>query len=125
MKTLMAILRGQHLMFNLFKKKVEKKRFTPSLPLTWWIDDLTHEVCGLVDDPDRGLSNMSWPDCDKVYLAVNKEAYDQAIKDLKYFFDWIDLGVEPSPDKRLPEMMEEVRNRYFIRNPRKHERGEV
>jgi hypothetical protein len=61
------------------KQKETPKTFTPSLPLTWWIDDLTHEVCGLVDDPERGLSKMPWPDCDKVYLAVNKEAYDELL----------------------------------------------
>lgn len=64
-------------MFGIFKKKkTDPPKFTPSFPLTWWIDDLSHKACGLVEDPERGLSNMPWPDCDKVYLAVDKEAYD-------------------------------------------------
>jgi hypothetical protein len=61
---------------NIFKKKKIKEPFTPSLPLTWWIDDLTHKVCGLVDDPERGLFNMPWPDCEKIYVAIDKTAYD-------------------------------------------------
>ena len=64
---------------NLFRKKIKKeaKPFIPSKPLTWWIDDLSHEVCGLIDDPRRGLKNMPWPDCEKVYLAVDKREYDK------------------------------------------------
>ena len=64
-------------MFNVFKKKKTKESFTPSLPLTWWIDDLTHSVCGLVGDPERGLYAMPWPDCEKVYVAIDKTAYDE------------------------------------------------
>lgn len=69
-------------MFNLFKKK-EKPDFNPSLPLTWWIDDISHSVCGLVECPERGLANMPWPDCDKVYLAVDKTAYDALLEENK------------------------------------------
>lgn len=75
-------------MFGIFKKKKETvPPFKPNFPLTWWIDDLTHESCGLVDDPQRGLEKMPWPDCEKVYLAVDKEAYDLLHNALKEIVD--------------------------------------
>lgn len=68
-------------MFSFFKKKKkEVVKFTPSLPLTWWIDDLSHRVCALQDDPVHGLAKLPWPDCEKVYLAVDKDAYDRVVR---------------------------------------------
>lgn len=68
-----------------FKKKElkPKVRFKPETPLTWWIDDLTHAHCGLVDCPERGLATLPWPDDEKVYLAIDKKVYDAQERKLK------------------------------------------
>jgi len=64
------------------RKEVKRKElelienFKPSKPLTWWIDDLSHRVCGLIDDPIYGLDKLQWPDYEKVYVAVDKREYD-------------------------------------------------
>jgi hypothetical protein len=64
-------------LINIFKSKKDSKPFIPSRPLMWWIDDLTHEVCGLIDDPKRGLHNMPWPDNEKVYVAIDYTEYQK------------------------------------------------
>jgi hypothetical protein len=67
-------------MFGLFKKQKERQPFKANRPFVWWIDDLEHRVCALIDDPDYGLDKVPWPDCEKVYLAIDKEFHDQEIK---------------------------------------------
>lgn len=64
------------------KDKMQKEKelienFRVSAPLTWWINDLTHRTCGLVDHPTIGLRNIPWPDCDHVYIAIDKKHYDK------------------------------------------------
>lgn len=79
---------------HLTKKAIEKAdkaelkslidNYKPALPLIWWIDDLSHRTCGLVDDPIHGLNKLPWPDCEKVYLAIDKREYDKMKKALEY-----------------------------------------
>lgn len=65
-------------MFSFFKKK--KIKFDPKKPLIWWVDGLSHRVCGLVDGPELGFDKMPWPDCDTVYLAVDKRYVDSLVE---------------------------------------------
>lgn len=65
----------------LVDKKEEEiaKDWKPELPLRWWVDDLSHRICGLVDHPIVGLSDMPWPDNEKVYVAIDEEYHNQCI----------------------------------------------
>ena len=67
-----------------FKPKPDpKENYIPKKPLIWWIDDLSHEHCGLIDDPVRGWDRLPWPDNEKCYLAVDKTEYDKVVEKLK------------------------------------------
>ena len=85
-------------LFSIFKKKKEPVRFIAKTPLTWWIDDVECRVCALVDHPTLGLDKLPWPDCDKVYLAVDKTAYDKIEQENKMMqeliSDWISFEQE-------------------------------
>jgi hypothetical protein len=81
-------------LFSIFKKKKEPVRFIAKEPLTWWIDDVECRVCALVDHPTLGLDKLPWPDCDKVYLAVDKTAYDKLEQENKMMRDEIKLYKE-------------------------------
>lgn len=71
-------------MFNFLKrKKKEKVKFTPKQPLEWWIDDLSHRVCALIDHPELGLDTLPWPDSDKVYIAIDKTEYTKVLEEAK------------------------------------------
>jgi hypothetical protein len=77
-------------LFSIFKKKKEPVRFIAKTPLTWWIDDVECRVCALVDHPTLGLDKLPWPDCEKVYLAIDKTAYDELEQENKMMRECID-----------------------------------
>lgn len=67
-----------------FKKKVDVlESYSPSRPLMWWIDDLSHEHCGLIDHPVRGWDKMPWPDNEKCYIAIDKSEYDKRVVEIE------------------------------------------
>lgn len=66
-----------------WKKKKEEVKFTPKRPFTWWIDDLTHRHCGIMDDPNFGFDTLKWPDTDKVYIAIDKKFHDEKVAELE------------------------------------------
>lgn len=57
--------------------------YIPNRPLMWWIDDLSHEHCGLVDHPVRGWDKMPWPDNEKCYIAIDKTEYDKRVDEIQ------------------------------------------
>jgi hypothetical protein len=83
-------------LFSIFKKKKEPVRFIAKTPLTWWIDDVECRVCALVDHPTLGLDKLPWPDCDKVYLAVDKTAYDKIEQENKMMQECIEFVIANS-----------------------------
>jgi len=56
-----------------------RKDHTYAYPLRWWVDDLNHRVCGIVDDPIIGLDTIPWPDSEKVYIAIDEEYHNQCL----------------------------------------------
>lgn len=67
---------------KLFSKK-EKVKWKPQEPFTWWIDDLSHSVCALMDDPERGFNKIQWPDDEYVYIAIDKSFHDKKVAELE------------------------------------------
>lgn len=55
------------------------KDYKPSYPLRWWVDDLSHRTCGLLDHPIYGIADMPWPDNEKVYIAIDESYHHQAL----------------------------------------------